>query len=167
MSFVRKFYWAAGALTAGLLGSGSLAAASTIEMQPYPVSDPQQVRCPQKVMAYQTPEPYREGGFSTNGMIRLSEIATQISLAQTDPFSVTWVGTLKAPYQSCQATAGMAVVDGSPYEGSSYLRLRFLGEKVYFILDMTGVRDANSFTSVIINKKVVQGNPRWTWGGTD
>jgi hypothetical protein len=58
-------------------------------------------------------------------------------------------------------------VDGSPYKDHSYLRLRILRGKVYFILDMTGVRDANGFTSAILNTKVVQGNPRWTWGGTD
>lgn len=125
------------------------------------------MRCPTKVLAYQTPAPYREGSFETSGMVQLQAIATQIAVAQVDPFSVTWVGTLKAPFQACKATAGMAVVDGSPYTGHSYLRLRFLGGKVYFILDMTGQRDANDFTLVILNKEIRQGNPRWTWGGTD
>jgi hypothetical protein len=155
-------------LSSGVLSFASGAAiASTIEMRPYLADNPQQIRCPDKVMAYQTPEPYREGGYSTNGTVKLQAIATQIAIAQVDPYSVTWVGALKAPYQKCKATAGMAVVDGKPYTEHSYLRLRFLNGKVYFILDMTGLRDANSFTSVILKKEIQRGNPRWTWGGTD
>ena len=165
---MQKLYWVAVALAAGLLGcGGSAAIASTIQMETYSSGEPQQGQCPKKVVAYQTPQLYREGGFATDGMVRLSDIATQVAVAQTDPFSVTWVGNLKPAFQSCQATAGMAVVDGSPYTDHSYLRLRILGGKVHFILDMTGVRDANGFTAVILSKKVVQGNPRWTWGGTD
>jgi hypothetical protein len=38
---------------------------------------------------------------------------------------------------------------------------------VYAVLDMTGLQDANQFTPVILFKGMKQGNPRWTWGGTD
>jgi hypothetical protein len=146
---------------------GTPVMASTIEMRPYLADDPQQTRCPDKVIAYQTPHPYHEGGYETDGTVMLQAIATQIAIAQVDPYSVTWVGTLKAPFQNCKAAAGMAAVDSSPYAEHSYLRLRFLNGKVYFILDMTGLRDANSFTPVILKKEVRKGNPRWTWGGTD
>lgn len=143
------------------------AVASTIELQLHAASDPSLMRCPDKVIAYETPRPYREGGYQTDGMVALQAIATQISIMQTDPFSVTWVGTLKPQFQTCRATAGMSLVDAQPYNEHSYLRLRLLDGKAYFILDMTGMRDANNFTPVILYKGTRQANPRWTWGGTD
>jgi hypothetical protein len=160
-------------LFVGLLGTAILslanspASAKTVELQPHPLSDPPQVTCPKKVMAYETPKPYREGSFETDGMIDLSAISTQVTLGPVDPFSVTWVGTLKPQFKNCQAGAGMTTVDGEIFSGHSYLRMRFLSGKVYFILDMTGLQDANNFTTVILKKNIVKGNPRWTWGGTD
>ncbi len=141
--------------------------ASTIELQIHAAVTPMLVRCPEKVIAYQTPRPYREGGYETDGMVALQAIATQISMMQSDSFSATWVGTLRPPFQNCQATAGMSLVDAQPYEGHSYLRMRLLDGKAYFILDMTGMRDANNFTPVILDKGIQQANPRWSWGGTD
>ncbi len=146
---------------------GAPTVASTIELQVHPASNPNQIRCPDKVTAYQTPKPYREGGYQTDGMVALQAIASQISVLQTDPFSVTWVGTLKPQFQACRATAGMSRVDAQPYNGHSYLRMRLLEGKAYFILDMTGLRDANNFTPIILYKGLQQANPRWTWGGTD
>lgn len=139
--------------------------ASTIEFRLHP-SDPI-MSCPEKVIAYQTGQPYREGGYQTDGMVNLQAVATQISIAQTDPFSVTWVGTLKPQFQNCRATAGMSFVDGQRYSEHSYLRMRLLDRKAYFILDMTGMQDANELTPVILDKGMRQANPRWTWGGTD
>lgn len=143
------------------------AVASTIELQLHEANDPSRMNCPDKVIAYQTPKPYQEGGYQTDGMVNLQAIATQISVKQTDPFSVTWVGTLKPPFQTCQGTAGMSLVDAQPYNEHSYLRMQLHDGKAYFILDMTGLRDANNFTPVILYKGVRQANPRWTWGGTD
>jgi len=57
--------------------------------------------------------------------------------------------------------------NGEPFEGHSYLRMRFVNDKVYLILDMTGLSDANGLMPVILNKGVKDGNPTWTWGGTD
>jgi hypothetical protein len=143
------------------------AIASTIEMKPRLAGDPAKIRCPNRIIVTQTPQPYREGSFETDGTVKLQAIATRIAIAQVDPFSVTWVGILKAPYQTCKATAGMTIVDGQPFTDHSYLRLRFLNGKVYFILDMTGLADANEFTPVILKRDIFQGNPRWRWGGTD
>jgi hypothetical protein len=156
-----------------LLGIGLLsvygagAAATTIELHPHALGSPQEVRCPDKVIAYQTAKPYQEGNYTWDGMANLGAIATQISVAKVDPFSVTWVGTLRPPFQSCQASAGMFKVDGQPFSGHSYLRMQFLKRKVYFILDMTGMRDANDLTTAILRYSVAGGNPRWQWGGTD
>lgn len=153
-------------LPASLMFISAPVVASTIELQLQIAGDPN-LRCPDKVVAYETPRPYREGGYETDGMVMLQAIATQISVMQTDPFSVTWVGTLKPEFQACRATAGMSLLDAQPYNGHSYLRMRLLDGKAYFILDMTGLRDANNFTPVILEKGVQQANPRWTWGGTD
>lgn len=139
--------------------------ASTIELRLHPSELIE--NCPEKVTAYQTAQPYREGGYQTDGMVNLQAIATQISIAQTDPFSVTWVGTLKPQFQNCRATAGMSFVEGQGYSEHSYLRMRLLDGKAYFILDMTGMQDANQLTPVILYKGIRQANPRWAWGGTD
>lgn len=152
----------------GLLGVyGAGVSATTIELHPHALGSPQEVRCPEKVIAYQTAKPYQEGSFTWDGMVNLGAIATQISVAKVDPFSVIWVGTLKPPFQSCQAAAGMFKVDGQPFSGHSYLRMQFLNGKAYFILDMTGLQDANDLTTAILRHEIVRGNPRWQWGGTD
>ena len=144
------------------------AMAGTIELKPFPLNDsPQPDRCPQKVMASETNEPYREGGYTLNGTVALGAIATKISVAKVDPFSVTWVGTLKPAFQSCRASAGIFKVDSQPSTGTSHLRMQFLGGKVYFILDMTGMQDANGFTTTILKHGMLKGNPQWRWGGTD
>ncbi|NJM68004.1 MAG: hypothetical protein HC851_21235 [Acaryochloris sp. RU_4_1] len=140
--------------------------AEIIELRIFPVSGPQQ-SCPQKVIAYQTPQPYQEGGYATNGMVNLGAIATQITLSPAAPFSAIWIGTLKPPYRNCKATAGMFSIDGKEYTGPSYLRLQMIEGKATVILDMTGLQDANGFTTQITKKTIQQGNPRWTWGGTD
>lgn len=146
----------------------SMAAAATIELQPHALSDAQQQgRCPKKVVAYQTARPYQEGSFAWDGMVALGAIATQVKVAKVDPFSVTWVGTLKPPFQTCRATAGMAKVDGQNFSEHSYLRMQFLNGKAYFILDMTGLQDANGLTPAIVRHEIVNGSPRWQWGGTD
>ena len=150
-----------------LLTFASPAMANTIQLKVFPVNGPF-IGCPETVTAYETPQPYREGSYARDGMVQLSKIATNIKLFRVDPFSVTWVGQLKPQFQNCQATASMWVVNEKNYSGQfSYLRLRFLDGKAYAILDMTGLPDANSYTSEVIYKGMRDGNPRWTWGGTD
>ena len=141
--------------------------ARTIELKLFPVNGPF-TGCPSSVIAYETPQPYREGSYATDGMLQLRSIATDVSLFKVDPFTVTWVGTLKPQFRNCQATASMWVVDGQAHKGKfSYVRLQLLDGKAYAILDMTGMPDANNFTTVITYKGIRDGNPRWTWGGTD
>ncbi|WP_299414575.1 hypothetical protein [Acaryochloris sp. IP29b_bin.148] len=142
------------------------AVADTIELQVLPINGPEQ-GCPKKVIAYQTGQPYQEGGYATDGMVNLSEIATQITLAPEEPFSATWMGTLKPQYRNCEGTAGMFKIDGEENAGPSYIRLQLFQGKAKVILDMTGMQDANGFTTQIIKSGLRQGNPRWTWGGTD
>jgi len=130
------------------------------------VNGPEQ-NCPQKVIAYQTPQPYREGGYAVDGMVNLSAIATNITLSPKASFSATWVGTLKPQYRNCKGTAGMVRLEGEDSTGPSYLRLQMEQGKAKVILDMTGLQDANGYTAQILKTSIQQGNPRWTWGGTD
>lgn len=123
--------------------------------------------CPEKLVAYETPRPYSPGGYATDGMIQLKEIATDISVSQTDDFSVVWVGTLKPDYANCEATARISAIDDEDFQGHSYIRVQLNNGQVRAILDMTGVSDPNGFTSVILFQGMREGNPRWAWGGTD
>ena len=45
--------------------------------------------------------------------------------------------------------------------------MQFDKGKVYLILDMTGRYDANNLTPTIRNQGVKDGNPIWTWTGSD
>ncbi|NER81309.1 MAG: hypothetical protein F6K42_17430 [Leptolyngbya sp. SIO1D8] len=164
MNFYKAVLWA---LPLSLLSNlGTVALARKADLQVFPSNGPV-ANCPQALVAYETPQPYSPGGYATDGMIQLSEIATDISISQVDDFSVTWIGTLKPEYFDCQATAGIISFDGEAYQGHSYIRAQFADGQVKVILDMTGVRDANDFTTEIIYQGMRDGNPRWTWGGTD
>lgn len=168
MNLCRAMLWA---IPLSLVSSlGAAAFASTIDLEVLPLttqSNPQGSGCPATLRAYETPDPYRAGGFSTQGMIQLSAIATNISVSQSDRFSATWVGTIKPQYLNCIASAGMSTVDGKSYAGRSYIRVQVVDGKAKVILDMTGMGDANRLTSVILAHILRDGNPRWTWGGTD
>ncbi|MEM9165292.1 MAG: hypothetical protein AAGC54_19800 [Cyanobacteria bacterium P01_F01_bin.4] len=151
-----------------MINLGASALARTANLTVLPSNDLESLTdCPQSLIAYETPQPYSQGGFATDGMIQLSAIATNINVSQVDDFSVTWIGTLNPEYVNCQATAGIVSLDGEDYQGHSYLRVQFTDGQVKAILDMTGVRDANSFTAEILYHGMREGNPRWTWGGTD
>ncbi|XGV94894.1 MAG: hypothetical protein ACAF41_19395 [Leptolyngbya sp. BL-A-14] len=165
-----------GRLTRSLTGLGVTALvcwttqpaqARSIEMDVYRAIDTQTVRCPERVMVNEQPQPYREGGYTIDGSANLSQLADRFTIASTDEFSVTWVGTLKPAYRNCKATARIVKNDNEAYLSQSYLRLRFTGGKVYLILDMTGMSDANGLTTAILRKGVRNGNPIWSWGGTD
>ncbi len=123
--------------------------------------------CPNEVSLTQNPRPYAEGGYTIDGSAALGWFAREFRVEKSDEFSVTWVAKLQIKYHNCKATARITKVDGEPFEGHSYLRMRFVNDKVYLILDMTGLNDANRLTSVILKKGVKDGNPIWTWGGTD
>lgn len=151
------------------LASGA-AIASTIELQVSPLltrTSPPTMGCPDTLTVTETLQPYREGSYGIDGRADLSDLARDVAIASSDPFSVTWVGTLQPQYRDCQAAAGMVTIDGENYQGHSYLRLRLTEGKAYLILDMTGLRDPNNYTTVIINQGVDHGQPTWSWGGSD
>ncbi len=155
-----------GALALTLLIAAPVQAAP-IALQVFKAIDAQTIRCPEKVMVNEQSQPYREGGYTIDGSASLTQLTDRLTVAAVDDFSVTWVGTLKPAYRQCKATARMVKNGNEAYADHSYLRLRFTGGKVYLILDMTGMRDANDFTTVILRKGVRNGNAFWSWGGTD
>ncbi|MGB3570857.1 MAG: hypothetical protein WA783_02665 [Phormidesmis sp.] len=168
MNLNKALLWAVSlGLPLGLLSSlGATALATTIEMKVLPVNGPA-LGCPTSLTAYETGRPPAPGGYATDGMIQLSAIASNVSATQLNDFSATWTGTLNPEYRNCKATAGMSSVDGEVYSGHSYLRVQLIDGQARFILDMTGMRDANDFTATLIEQTMRDGNPRWSWGGTD
>ncbi len=142
------------------------AQANSIEMPVYKAIDAQEVKCPDKITLTEQSRPYREGGYTIDGSAKLDWLAEKFSIADTDAFSVTWVAKLKPNYIKCKATAGTVKKSLNAY-ALSHLRLRFVDGKVYLILDMTGLRDINALTPAIVNQGVQNGNPTWSWAGTD
>jgi hypothetical protein len=154
-------------LPLSLLSSlGAAAWATTIELNVLPTIDSAGT-CPEQLIAHETLRPYQEGGYSRDGMIKLGEIATDIRVLGSNPFSTTWVGTLKPQYRDCQGSAIISTIDGEAYTGHSYLQVQLTNGTATAVLDMTGIPDANGFTSTLLSGEMRNGNPRWTWGGTD
>ncbi len=165
MNLSKALLWA---LPLSLLSSlGSVSLARQADLIILPTLDSSDTGCPKKLIAYETPRPPFSGGYATDGMIQLREIAMDISVSQATDFTVVWVGTLKPEYASCEATAGITTIDGENFQGHSYIRVQISDGKARAILDMTGVGDPNGFTSVILFQGMREGNPRWAWGGTD
>ncbi|PSN15248.1 hypothetical protein C7293_08140 [filamentous cyanobacterium CCT1] len=157
-----------GSVPLSLLSSlGAAAFANTIELSVLPLLDGPTANCPERIIAHETMQPYFEGGFATNGMIKLRDIATNIRVSQSDRFSTTWVGTLRPEYRNCEASGGIVSIDDESFAGHSYIRVQLANGQVKAILDMTGMGDPNGFTTVTTFRGLRDGNPRWTWGGTD
>ncbi len=157
------------AVMAGPLAAVLPVQALPVELQVLKTFDtqPASQRCPDKIMVDETLEPYREGSYTIKGKAKLEAIAENFTLATSDDFSATWVAKLKPAYAKCKATAGITKMRNEPYQGVTYLRSRFVGGKIYLILDMTGMSDANHFTPSILKKDVQAGNPIWSWSGSD
>lgn len=152
--------------------SMALAAPRTITLGVYPLNSgdvnityfPQ---CPKEITITETPRPYQEGSYTTDGIASLSWLTRAFQIEQMDNFSVTWVGKLQPKYANCRASAKIRKINGENFTDHSYLRMRLIDKRAYLILDMTGMHDANDLTAVILQKGVKSGNPTWTWGGTD
>jgi hypothetical protein len=137
------------------------AQAEQVVLQVYPSSDAPDSGCPKQVSVTEETKGY-EGGFTVKGRADLKSLAEPFSIVDRGAFSVTWAAKLNPKYRRCKATAG-----ASADRGLYHLRMRFIDGKVFLILDMTGVADANGFTSSILSQSVRDGNPIWQWGGTD
>jgi hypothetical protein len=149
-----------------LSGLGMAAFATTLELNVLSAVE-SLGECPAMLIAHETLRPYFEGGYARDGMIKLLDIATDIQVTQSTPFSTTWVGTLKPEYRDCQGSAIINTIDAVPFEGHSYLQVQLLAGQATVVLDMTGIPDINGFTSTLLDGAMGDGNPRWTWGGTD
>jgi hypothetical protein len=157
---------AACATLAALWPTASQAGAIELKVAPL-ISRTPSGPCPQTLTLVETHQPYREGSYGVNGRAPLETIATGWRLDSRDAFSATWLASLRPAWRQCQASAGVVRFEGNPEKGHSYLRLRFYGGQVRLILDMTGMRDPNTYTPAILSAGVSQGVPVWSWGGTD
>lgn len=164
MQIPRSLFWACPISLLTSLGSAALA--TTIELEVLPTLDSTGT-CPEQLIAHETPRPRMEGGYSRDGMIKLRDIAKDVRVARSTPFSTTWVATLKPEFRDCEGTAIINAIDGDPYEGHSYIQVQLADGEVTATLDMTGIPDANSYTSTLMFGGMREGNPRWTWGGSD
>jgi hypothetical protein len=164
MLLQRSLLWAC---PMSLLASlGSTALATTIELDVLPTLTPEGT-CPAQLIAHETPRPYVEGSYSRDGMIKLRDIATNVRLVNTDTFSTTWVATLKPEFRDCEGSAIINRIDDESYTGHSYLQVQLANGEVTAVLDMAGTPDANGFTATLMFGGLREGNPRWTWGGSD
>jgi hypothetical protein len=147
----------------------SVPESSAVELRVFPAleQDIHAATCPKTVTLTEQGRPYTEGGYITDGSAQLKSLASNFAIAASDEFSVTWVGQLAPRYRQCKATASIVKRHGYAYTGQSYLRLRFVRGKLYLILDMTGMRDANDYTMQITKKAVQNGNPIWSTSGSD
>ena len=164
MHLARSLIWSVPLSLLGNLGTAALA--TTIELNVLPTVESEGI-CPELLIAHETPGPPFEGGYARDGMIKLQEIATNITVTRSDSFSTTWTGTLKPEYRNCEGSAIINRIDKEAYEGHSYLQVQLAGGEVHTTLNMTGIADTNSFTSTLLFGGMRDGNPRWTWGGTD
>ena len=164
MHLQRSLLWA---IPVSVLTSlGSTALATTIELDVLPTLTSEGT-CPEQLIAHETPRPYVEGSYSRDGMIKLRDIATNVRLVANDTFSTTWVATLKPSFSDCEASAIINRIDDVPFNSHSYLQVQLAEGEVTAVIDMTGLPDVNGFTSTLMFGGLREGNPRWTWGGSD
>ncbi len=169
MMFTRKTLFVILAIAQiTILNFSSAASARPMKLAVHPTnSNANRPICPTEVSINEQGRPYYEGGYTIDGSAKLDWLAGAFKIVASDEFSVTWGAKLQQKYQNCQATAGIAKSEDEPFQGHSYLRMQVTKGKVYLILDMTAMYDANRLTPVIIKKEVKDGNPIWTWAGTD
>jgi hypothetical protein len=158
-----------GLLATSLFSSSVLAETPkprTETLRVYPIVDVAQSQCPKEVKVTIQPSPYREGGFDSTGKAELTAIADTVQFETSDRFSVTWRARLKPQYRSCIGTAGLFTTQDT-IVSPSLLRMRFINGNAYFMVDTTGLSDANGYTLSILRQNIEAGNPVWRWGGTD
>jgi hypothetical protein len=117
----------------------------------------QKQSCPNTVRIIETPQPWQDGGFATDGYAtNLNSIVSNLTVGASNESKVTWVGKLKPKYVKCSGSAS-----------SEKFKIRFVKGNAYFTLNLAGKRDPNNLSLVVGEKGVKNGNPTWTWGGSD
>ncbi|PZU94677.1 MAG: hypothetical protein DCE90_14120 [Pseudanabaena sp.] len=154
---------------AQIIVNPSFAAPNQLTLSVYPLNSRSgsSPNCPKEVRLTETPRPYTEGSYARDGIAPLGWLAKAFKIERSDKFSAIWVARLQPRFQTCEASASITEINNEPFTGHSYLRMQFVNKNAYLILDMTGMRDANSLTTVILKQDIKNGNPSWAWGGTD
>jgi hypothetical protein len=138
-----------------------------LKLSVYPILTAPEGNCPEFITVNEESDPYYEGGYTLRGKAELSDIAHEFVITSQDIFSTTWSAVLKSEYENCNATGRITEVDGEYLDYHSYLKVRFIAGQLILIADFTGLNDANNYTPVLLESGVNDGNPFWSWGGTD
>ncbi|PZO41731.1 MAG: hypothetical protein DCF19_09250 [Pseudanabaena frigida] len=146
----------------------SYASSDTLKLRVYPnARNPDGSICPDEVVVDQKARPNIQAAYILDGTAKLSWLADKFKIVTSDEFSVVWVAKLQPKYQNCRAAAGLSSPDRSGTQRHSFLRMQFTEGNVYLILDMTAMYDPNGYMPTILKQDVRDGNPIWSWGGTD
>ena len=147
----------------------AIAQAGTFEMKTFPAiaRTTREPLCPEKVTGNEKGRPYTEGSYTNDGTVNLTAVATDIEFHESTRFSVTWKGKLKPQYKNCIGSSKITTADGEYFQYHSHLRLQYDRGQVFFTVDMTGKSDANEYTTIISEQNIVNGNPTWSWSGSD
>ena len=141
--------------------------ASELKLDIYPLANAPMGNCPDFITIIQNFDPYFEGGYTLRGIAQLGDIANDFLISSQDIVSTTWSAVLKSEYAGCSATGRITEIDGEYYDFHSHITVRFLAGQLILNLDLTGLNDANEYTPVLLETGVREGNPFWSWGGTD
>ncbi len=145
----------------------SSAKAGELKLSIYPILTAPEGNCPEFITVNHESDPYREGGYTIRGKAELNDIANDFMITSQDIFSTTWSAVLKPEYAHCNATGRITENDGESYDFHSYLTVRFMAGQLIFMADFTGLNDANNYTPTLLESGVNNGDPFWSWGGTD
>ena len=151
------------------LTTTAIAQAENFEMTTYPAIAEafDEPLCPEKVTGSEKGRPYTEGSYTNDGTVNLTAIATDIEFESSRRFSVTWKGKLKPQYQKCIGSSKITAVGNEFFDRHSHLKVQYDQGQVFFTVDMTGISDANGFTTILTEQNIVNGNPTWSWSGSD
>ena len=141
--------------------------ASELTINIYPLANAPMGNCPDFITINQNFDPYFEGGYTLRGTAELGDIAHDFLISSQNLVSTTWNAVLKPEYANCSATGRITQIDGEYYDFHSYITVRFLAGQLMLNLDLTGLNDANEYTPVLLETGVIEGDPFWSWGGTD
>jgi hypothetical protein len=166
-SILTKSILTVSILATSILANPIQATAKDLTLKVFPANTARSGICPSDITLTEKGRPYTEGSYTVDGEAKLDWLAGAFKIVATDRFSVTWQAKLQNKYQNCIATAGFDYDAEERTQRHSYLRMQFDKGKVYLILDMTGRYDANRLTPTILYQAVKDGNPIWSWSGSD
>ncbi|BBC24817.1 hypothetical protein [Pseudanabaena sp. ABRG5-3] len=164
----KAFFIALAIAQVVILQMPSKSSAESLKLKVHPtVRNANESICPKEVVVSQKVRPNVQAAYILDGTAQLRWLADQFKIVASNEFSVVWGAKLQPKYQNCHAAAGLSSADRGGLQQHSFLRMQFTEGNVYLILDMTAMYDPNGYMPTILKQEVKDGNPIWSWGGTD